>query len=135
MSRDHKFLAYIYDVKGDEQYSLVIKDLESGKLLPENIPSIAGLAWNENSTGIFYVSALNEKRWPDKLYYHDLSHGSNNKEDVLIYQENDNGMAPNVYWSSDESQLFLSLSNVVGNYETHRVDTNNIGENKFVSFS
>ena len=46
-SPDHRLLAYSTDVKGDEQYTLVVKDLASGVILPDRIerttsPATAG---------------------------------------------------------------------------------------------
>ena len=57
-SPDNKLLAYAVDTKGNESYTLYVKDLETGKqLLKRPIPETAGsFAWALDNKTLFYVT-------------------------------------------------------------------------------
>jgi oligopeptidase B len=55
-SPDHKLLAYATDDKGSELYTIRIRDLETGRDLPDEIPDTRGsLAWARDGKTLFYV--------------------------------------------------------------------------------
>ena len=61
-SNDHSLLAFGEDETGRREYSIVIKDLKTEKLLEKNTCSAAGgIIWNNSSMGIFI------KKDPDTL--------------------------------------------------------------------
>ena len=63
-SPDHKWLAYSVDSDGSEQYTIVIKNLETGELLDEAIPnSYYSLEWANDNRTIFY-DVLDENHRP-----------------------------------------------------------------------
>lgn len=127
ISPDHTRLAYLLDTEGSETYTLYIKDLQTGDLLPEAIPNTAGyllrrvgLAWARDGQTLYYTT-LDSAHRPYRLYRHIL--GTDPAQDELIYEETDvvYGMyitpsrSAEVLWvslhstSSDEVR-FLSLS-------------------------
>ncbi|MEZ4636726.1 MAG: hypothetical protein R2856_17485 [Caldilineaceae bacterium] len=70
VSPDHRYLAYAIDTDGSEVYTLRIKDLESGSLLPDTIPNTYyGLEWGNDNYTLYYTTLDHAKR-PDKLWCH-----------------------------------------------------------------
>ena len=86
-SPDHKLLAFSVDYTGSEEYTIRIKDLETGFMLDDSIPnSYYSLEWANDSRTIFYDS-LDEHHRPVKILRHMI--GTDFSGDVLIYQETD----------------------------------------------
>ena len=83
---EHTMLAYSYDVTGNEHYSLVIKDLRTGKLLGEQIASVGDVAWAEDQTHLLYTKEAHPYP-PRQLFLHKL--GDNPKDDTLVYEDKD----------------------------------------------
>jgi oligopeptidase B len=85
-SDDHNLLAYATDTTGFRDYTLFVKDLRSGQLLPDQIRNIAGAEWAADNQHIFYVAEDQAKR-PYRLYRHKL--GTPQVKDELVYEEKD----------------------------------------------
>ena len=86
-SPDHRFLAYSTDSEGDERYTLVVKDLATGALLPERIDdSTYGVEWSNDGTTLFYVTLDHASR-PWRLHRHLM--GGSVSHDQLVHQEDD----------------------------------------------
>ncbi|MBE7471001.1 MAG: oligopeptidase B [Anaerolineae bacterium] len=87
VSPDHKLLAYSVDLSGAETFTLYLKDLTTGQLLPDQIRNTYySLAWaNDNRT--FFYTVLDEAKRPYQLYRHTL--GTGPRDDVLLYHETD----------------------------------------------
>lgn len=92
-SPDGTKLAYLVDFGGREIYEIYIKDLATGSYLPEVIGNVSGSAyerfgvdWTNDSQTIFYIT-LDDTQRSYKLFRHTL--GTDPKEDVLIYHEED----------------------------------------------
>jgi oligopeptidase B len=97
-SPDHRLLAYAVDDKGSELYSVRIRDLATGRDLPEVIPDTRGsLVWARDSATLFYVR-LDAHQRPLFAYRHRV--GTPAADDVLVYEEADSGF----YVSVDETQ-------------------------------
>jgi oligopeptidase B len=97
-SPDHRLLAYAVDDKGSELYSVRIRDLATGRDLPEIIHDTRGsLVWARDSATLFYVR-LDEHQRPLTVYRHRV--GTSAADDVLVYEEADSGF----YVSVDETQ-------------------------------
>ena len=84
VSDDGHRLAYSIDVTGFREYTLSIKDLRTGDLLPERIEKVAAVAWSADPTVFFYVTEDPAKR-PYRLY----RHRSGSATDDLVYEETD----------------------------------------------
>jgi oligopeptidase B len=86
VSDDGGLLAYSTDNTGFRQYTLVVKDLRTGRIFPERIPKAASVAWAADGRTLFYVVEDAAKR-PHRLYRHRL--GEPPERDVLVYEERD----------------------------------------------
>jgi oligopeptidase B len=84
VSDDGNLLAYSTDVTGFREYTLYVKDLRSGALLPDRVEKVAGLAWAADGQTLFYVTEDEAKR-PYRLWRHRLGATA----DDLVYEETD----------------------------------------------
>ena len=84
VSDDGRLLAYTVDFTGFRDYTLHVKDLETGGLLAERIEKVAAVAWTADPTTFFYVTEDAAKR-PFRLWRHRLGAAA----DDLVYEEPD----------------------------------------------
>jgi oligopeptidase B len=102
VSPDAKLLAYSTDVTGFREFTLCVKDLRSGELLPERIEKTRSVAWASDSATLFYVKEDAAKRaW--RLYRHTVGSGG----DVLVFEENDVRFSIGVQRSRSRGWIFL----------------------------
>jgi oligopeptidase B len=88
-SPDHKFLAYAVDDKGSELFTIRIRDLATGKDLPDAIPDTrSAIVWARDSQTLFYVR-LDANQRPLFVYRHRV--GTPAEQDRLVYEEKDIG--------------------------------------------
>ncbi|SON54850.1 Protease 2 [Hartmannibacter diazotrophicus] len=86
-SPDHTLLAWAFDDKGSEYYTLKFRDIASGADLADEIGSTSGGgAWSSDAKDVFYA-VLNENHRTEKIFLHRL--GSPASDDTLVYKEND----------------------------------------------
>ena len=105
VSRDHHLLAYSTDTSGSEEFLLRIKDLTSGKLLPDIIKNTAAsIAWANDSGTLYYLQLDNANR-PYRLFRHVL--GQDPKKDTLIFEEKDQRFELSLQKSRSRKFIFL----------------------------
>jgi oligopeptidase B len=86
---DHKLLAYAVDDKGSELFTIRVRNLATGRDLPDAIPDTRGqIVWARDGRTLFYVR-LDEHHRPMFVYRHTI--GTPVEQDVLVYQEPDVG--------------------------------------------
>ena len=113
-SRNHKFLAYGEDKTGRREFSVVIKDIKTNKNKEINLCSSSGsIIWNKRSDGYFYLKKNKKTLIADSLFFHKL--GSKEKEDKLIYKEEDNQFNLNISLSRTRKFLLLEISKTESN--------------------
>jgi oligopeptidase B len=71
-SDDGNLLAYTIDVTGFRQYSLRVKDLRTGALLPDTMERVTGVEWAADNKTLFFVSEDAVTKRSDKLWRHVL---------------------------------------------------------------
>jgi oligopeptidase B len=84
---DGRWLAYSTDTKGFRQYTLHIKDLETGETLPGEVERVGSLAWAADHRTLFYTVEDDQQKRQYRLYRHTL--GTAHTEDKLLYQDDD----------------------------------------------
>jgi oligopeptidase B len=88
-SPDHKLLAYAVDDKGSELFTIRVRDMATGRDLPDAIPDTrGGFVWANDSRTIFYVR-LDDNHRPMFVYSHVM--GTPAEADVLVHREADVG--------------------------------------------
>ena len=103
VSDDGNLLAYSIDTTGYRQYTLFVKDLRSGKTLPEHIERVGSTAWANDNKTIFYTTEDAVSKRSDKFWKHTL--GAANGE--LVYNEKDELFDLGVGRSLDTKLIFL----------------------------
>jgi len=87
VSPDEALLAYSTDFSGDERFTLRIKDLASGRTLPDEIPNAYyGCAWSLDGTALFYITVDDAWR-PYRVWRHRV--GTAAADDVVVFEEAD----------------------------------------------
>jgi len=106
VSPDHRLLAYSSDLEGDETYTIQVKDLTSGQLLPDRISNTyCTLEWaNDNRT--FFYTVLDETKRPYRAFRHELGAAS----DTLVYQEDDGRFTLGLEKTRSRRFIFIELS-------------------------
>ena len=110
-SPDHRMYAWMVDEQGSEVYRLHTRDIGAGKLLGEPVESVSSFSWSPDSKYLFWVLRDDNGR-PAKVYRRPA--GGTAKDDVLIYDEPDEGFFIGVGPVSSEKWIVIS----VGNQET-----------------
>ncbi|WP_416428596.1 S9 family peptidase [Paenarthrobacter nicotinovorans] len=104
---DGNLYAYAVDNSGDERFTLRIKDLRTGELLPDVIEDIFyGVAFSPDGTRLFYT-VVDESWRPYQVKAHVL--GTPVTEDEVLYQEDDVAMWLGFDLASDRRHLVLSI--------------------------
>lgn len=89
VSPDNKLLAYGVDMVSRRQYTIHIKNLETGETYPDAIPGTSGSpCWANDCKTIFYTLNNPETLLTEKIRRHTL--GSATGADVTVYEEKDN---------------------------------------------
>ena len=86
VSDDGRLLAYTLDFTGFREYTLYVKDVATGALLPDRIERVAAVAWTAEPGTLFYVTEDHAKR-PYRLWRHRL--GEPAERDTLVFEEPD----------------------------------------------
>ncbi|HEY3119834.1 MAG TPA: S9 family peptidase [Vicinamibacteria bacterium] len=105
VSDDGSLLAYSTDVTGFREYTLFVKDLRSGALLPIRIEKTGAVAWGDDGRSLFYTVEDPAKR-PHRLYRHRLGETA----DELVYEETDELFRVFVHRSRSRAYLFLTVA-------------------------
>ena len=88
-SPDHKLLAYSFDDKGSELFTIRFRDMETGKDLADEIPDTRGeIEWSNDGRTLFYIRVDANHR---PLYVCRHRIGTPATDDVLVYEEKDIG--------------------------------------------
>jgi oligopeptidase B len=72
VSDDQNLLAYTMDYTGFRQFSLYVKDLRTGKTLPDTTERVTSLEWAADNRTIFLTTEDNITKRSDKLWRHVL---------------------------------------------------------------
>ena len=106
-SPDHALYAWAADEQGSEYYRLRVKDLASGEELGVPVESAYGdFTFSPDSQWIFWIWR-DENARPAKVFRRAARGG----EDVLVYEEADDGMFLGVGTTSDHSHIVISAGN------------------------
>ncbi|MEO1649225.1 MAG: S9 family peptidase, partial [Pseudomonadota bacterium] len=115
VSKNGRYMAYSTDTNGSERYTAVIKDLETGEMLGDEITGIrGGLTWVANDTKVAYTPATEEWRTLE-VKLHTI--GEPTDTDVSLYKEDDQSFSVGVGLSAQDDYLIIAA----GDNETSEV--------------
>ncbi|MBN1414933.1 MAG: S9 family peptidase [Bacteroidales bacterium] len=126
LSKDKKYIAYTKSVSGSDWQEIFVKEVATGKDMPDHLRHVkfTGAAWYGD--GFFYsrypepekgreLQALNKYH---RVYYHRL--GEPQDKDILIYEDRKHPLRyHNVTVSEDRKYLFLYVSEGTDGFECH----------------
>ena len=102
VSDDGNLLAYSVDFTGFRQYTLHVKDLRSGEVLPDMAEKVGSVAWAADNRTLFYTIEDHAKRHY-RVYRHQLGQVA----DDLIYEDDDERFNVDVARSRSKAYLFI----------------------------
>ena len=112
-SPDHALFAWASDEQGSEYFTIRVKDLASDQEVGAPIESAYGdFTFSPDSQWLFWI-LRDENARPSKVFRRPARGG----EDVLVYEEADDGMFLGVGTASDDSHILIH----VGNQETTEI--------------
>jgi oligopeptidase B len=87
ISDNGRYLAYSVDHTGFRQYTLHLKDLETGEVLPGSVERVGSIVWAADDSTLFYTVEDEEQKRQYQLWRHAL--GTEFSADARVYQEDD----------------------------------------------
>jgi oligopeptidase B len=109
VSPDNKLLAYGVDNVSRRQYTIHVKNLETGQTLADEIKGTDGDAvWAADSKTLFYVWNNPETLLSEKVKRHTL--GSSSASDAIVYDEKDQSNYIGIYKTRSRKYLVISSS-------------------------
>ena len=109
VSPDGRLLAWTEDTVGRWQYTLKVKDLDSGVTLPDVVANVEpGFVWAADNRTLLYVAKNPVTLLSERVQKHTL--GTAPATDSLVYQEKDPSFYLGVSKSRSEKYLFIALS-------------------------
>ncbi len=123
ISPDNTKVAFGVDTVSRRQYTIQIKDIQSGEVYPEKIiNTTGGSSWANDNKTLFYTSKDEQTLRADKIYKHAL--GTDAEQDVLIYEETDDTFGTTVFKTKSRKYLVItSYSTLTTEYQILDADT------------
>jgi oligopeptidase B len=106
-SDDGNLLAYAIDTTGYRQYKLQIKDLRTGKMLPDSIERVTSIEWSPDGKYIFYGQEDPVSKRTDKIFRHTVGSAG---PDELLFEEKDVYFNVGISRSRDKKMYLLGSS-------------------------
>jgi oligopeptidase B len=114
VSPNQQLIAYAEDTSGRRNYNLKVRDLRTGKDLPDVLVGMdASLAWSADSKTLFYIEKDKQTLLGNKVKRHHL--GQDNSKDELLYEEKDTSFYMGVGNSADDQYVVIGLGSTVSN--------------------
>ncbi|WP_426326846.1 S9 family peptidase [Pedobacter sp. R-06] len=107
VSPDNKLLAFGVDQVSRRQYTINVKNLETGEMLKDAINNTeGGVAWANDNKTLFYTSKNPVTLLSEKIKKHTL--GTDAKTDPIVYDEKDNSNYIGVMKSKNGRFIFIA---------------------------
>ena len=106
ISEDNRYLAFGVDLVSRRQYTIHIKDLQTGQILPDAVENTEGApCWASDNKTIFYTAKNPVTLLSEKIMRHTL--GTDARKDVLVYEEKDKSNYIGVDKSKNNKFIFI----------------------------
>lgn len=123
ISLDNKIMAYGIDTVSRRKYTVFFKNLETGEVLPDQIPLTTGsITWANDNKTVFYVLKDDETLRAMKIMKHVL--GTPVSNDVEVFYEEDETFSTFVYKTKSKKYLIIGSSSTLTT-EYQYLDANN----------
>ena len=109
ISENNRYMAYSTDVVSRRQYTINVKDLETGELLEDKIENTTGgITWANDNNTFFYTKQDKQTLRSNKIYKHVL--GTDASLDELVYEETDETFSCFIYKTKSRQYLVIGSS-------------------------
>ena len=108
VSDDGNLLAYSSDTTGFRQYTLHVKDLRTGQVLPDSAERVGSMVWAADNQTLFYTVEDEETKRQHRLFRHTLGHAVG--VDQMVYEEKDERFSIGAGRTRDKKYLILECS-------------------------
>ena len=118
ISEDNIWVSFGIDTVSRRQYTIQIKNLVTGEILPVKLENTTGGAtWASDNKTLFYSRKDEQTLRADKIYKHKI--GTAADKDTLVYFEKDETFDVSVYKSKSKKYLIItSSSTLTTEYQT-----------------
>ena len=122
ISPNNKLASFSVDTVSRRQYTIKIKNLETGEIYDENILNTTGSStWANDNETLFYTRKDEVTLRSNKIFKHHF--GDDSKEDTLVYHEQDESFNSFVYKTkSREYIIIVSSSTLTTEYQILKAD-------------
>ncbi len=125
ISADNKLAAFSIDVVSRRQYTIQVKNLETGEILTDKILNTTGsITWANDNKTLFYTVKDDVTLRSHKIFKHTLHTDTNN--DVEVYHEKNETFDTFIYKTKSKKYLVIgSSSKLSSEYRILKADTPN----------
>ncbi|MDX2430614.1 MAG: S9 family peptidase, partial [Bacteroides sp.] len=114
ISPDNRYAVMGIDTVSRRKYTLMIKDLETGKMLDDMIPmTTGGSSWASDNRTIFYTMKDEETLRSKAIFRHTM--GTDASGDVQVFEEKDETFSTFVYKSKSNEYMIIGSSSTLTN--------------------
>lgn len=112
VSEDNKWVAFGVDLVSRRQYTIQIKNLETGEILPVKLENTTGgSTWAGDNKTLFYTRKDAQTLRSDKIYKHTL--GTDASADTMVFHEKDDTFNTFVYKEKSKKYLVIGSSSTL----------------------
>ncbi len=112
VSPDDRYVAWAEDTIGRRQYTLRIRDLQTGEILPDYIGNTDGdIAWTADSASVLYIEKDPETLLGYKVRRHVL--GSDPAQDPLVYEQEDLSFYTGLTTTKDDRYILITSAGIL----------------------
>lgn len=112
VSPDNQLIAYAEDTSGRRQYKVRIREIATGKELPDVLTGVEpSLAWSADSKHLFFIEKDPQTLLGTKIRRHQL--GQDVSKAALVYEEKDNSFYTGIGNTGDDKYVVLWLGSTV----------------------
>ncbi len=104
VSPDGKLLAYTTDNTGFRQYTLAVKNLETGAMLPDSAERVGSIVWAPDSATLFYSTEDEQTKRQDRVFRHAMG-----TVPIEVFHEEDERFNVGVGRTRDRKYLLLEV--------------------------
>jgi oligopeptidase B len=123
VSPNNKYLAYSTDTDGSEHYTIHVKNMLTGEVLPEQITNAYdSLEWANDNENFYYTTLDNADR-PFQAYKHKIT--TDPKKDSLVYHEKDEAFYLGLSKTKNEKYILFSSASQITS-DARYLDADNI---------
>jgi oligopeptidase B len=127
LSADQNLMAYAVDTQGRRIFTVHIKNLLTGELLPDVIPNVTeNLTWANDDQTLFYAKQEPKTLRAYQIYRHIL--GTDAAADQLVFEETDETYVAYIYKTKSKKFLMLVSASTLSQEYRYLEADNPLGE-------